>query len=269
MFRTKPLRSCAPCVFFASNGFEFPGLLTKNTKINEGDDGFIYTGTADGLVYRLDPDGENPTAVFFTGGVVSPAGRAVKSATGVDYGTRLLEDCQEKVNPAGVVVSFDVLLYSCRGRVSFFWVVEGPLLLRTRLVFMLFSRRLAAFCSCLPSGETFFLLLGSSRHHGERLACAWRTLRRRERAMDKGRVRAAEKAQERATIKGWVRLWLGARCRRWRGLAAGFFCVLGRVSLFFSTLEKADAEHLLIRVVGCLLLVLPFAPWPFPSRGEF
>lgn len=67
----------------------------------QGDDGSIYTGTADGLVYRLDPDGGNPTAVFFTGGVVSAAGRAVGSTTGVDYENRLRHECHEKVSRPG------------------------------------------------------------------------------------------------------------------------------------------------------------------------
>ncbi|CAN0155368.1 unnamed protein product [Ectocarpus sp. 12 AP-2014] len=63
----------------------------------EGDDGSLYTGTWDGRVYRMDPDGTNPTVVFFTGGVVSAAGRAVGSTTGIDYGTRLMNECHEKV----------------------------------------------------------------------------------------------------------------------------------------------------------------------------
>lgn len=46
---------------------------------------------------RLDPNGENPQTVFFTGGVVSEAGRAVGSTTGVDFGNRLLHVCHEKV----------------------------------------------------------------------------------------------------------------------------------------------------------------------------
>lgn len=62
-----------------------------------GDDGEIYTGLADGRVVRLDPNGENPQTVFFTGGVVSEAGRAVGSTTGVDFGNRLLHVCHEKV----------------------------------------------------------------------------------------------------------------------------------------------------------------------------
>ncbi|CAN0556611.1 unnamed protein product, partial [Ectocarpus sp. 8 AP-2014] len=33
-----------------------------------GDDGSLYTGTWDGRVYRMDPDGTNPTVIFFTGG---------------------------------------------------------------------------------------------------------------------------------------------------------------------------------------------------------
>lgn len=49
------------------------------------------------MVYRLDPDGGNPKVVFFTGGVVSAAGRAVGSTTGVEYGSRLMHECQEKV----------------------------------------------------------------------------------------------------------------------------------------------------------------------------
>ncbi|CAM9657407.1 unnamed protein product, partial [Ectocarpus sp. 6 AP-2014] len=62
----------------------------------EGDDGSLYTGTWDGRVYRMDPDGTNPTVVFFTGGVVSAAGRAVGSTTGVEYGTSLMHECHEK-----------------------------------------------------------------------------------------------------------------------------------------------------------------------------
>ncbi|CAM9340765.1 unnamed protein product, partial [Hapterophycus canaliculatus] len=62
-----------------------------------GDDGTLYTGTWDGRVYRMDPDGGNPSVIFFTGGVVSAAGRAVGSTTGVDYGNALLQECHEKV----------------------------------------------------------------------------------------------------------------------------------------------------------------------------
>lgn len=64
---------------------------------NPGDDGALYTGLWDGRVVRLDPDGNNPTTVFFTGGVVSDAGRAVGSTTGAEYGTRLMHVCHDKV----------------------------------------------------------------------------------------------------------------------------------------------------------------------------
>lgn len=57
----------------------------------------MYTGLCDGRVVRLDPNGENPRDVFFTGGVVSAAGRAVGSTTGVEFGSRLLHACHEKV----------------------------------------------------------------------------------------------------------------------------------------------------------------------------
>lgn len=75
----------------------------------QGDDGFFYTGTADGLVYRLDPDGGNPTAVFFTGGVVCAVGRAVGSTTGVDYGNRLRHECHEKVIARATCLDFTYL----------------------------------------------------------------------------------------------------------------------------------------------------------------
>ncbi|CAN0332173.1 unnamed protein product [Pylaiella littoralis] len=48
------------------------------------------------MVYRLDPDGGNPTVVFFTGGVVSSAGRALGSTTGIEYSSRLMHECQKK-----------------------------------------------------------------------------------------------------------------------------------------------------------------------------
>lgn len=62
-----------------------------------GDDGSIYTGLGDGRVVVLDENGENPRNIFFTGGFVSPVGRAVRSATGLDYGHGLLDMCSSKV----------------------------------------------------------------------------------------------------------------------------------------------------------------------------
>lgn len=64
----------------------------------KGDDGEMYTGLGDGRVVRLDPNGENPQTVFFTGSVVSAAGRAVGSATGVDFGNQLVHKCHDKVH---------------------------------------------------------------------------------------------------------------------------------------------------------------------------
>lgn len=58
----------------------------------------MYTGLGDGRVVRLDPNGENPQTVFFTGSVVSAAGRAVGSATGVDFGNQLVHKCHDKVH---------------------------------------------------------------------------------------------------------------------------------------------------------------------------
>ena len=57
----------------------------------------MYTGLGDGRVVRLDPNGENPQTVLFTGAVVSAAGRAVGSTTGVDFGNLLVHTCHEKV----------------------------------------------------------------------------------------------------------------------------------------------------------------------------
>lgn len=49
----------------------------------------------------MDPDGTNPTVVFFTGGVVSAAGKAVGSTTGIEYGSSLMDECHEKVSWRG------------------------------------------------------------------------------------------------------------------------------------------------------------------------
>lgn len=57
----------------------------------------LYTGLWDGRVVALDENGENPRDIFFTGGVVSSVGRGLGSTTGVDYGTRLLSTCRDKV----------------------------------------------------------------------------------------------------------------------------------------------------------------------------
>lgn len=71
------------------------------------------------MVYRLDPDGGNPQAVFFTGGVVSAAGRAVGSTTGVDYGARLRHKCHEKVRSSWLPVeSFWVCFISATKNIS-------------------------------------------------------------------------------------------------------------------------------------------------------
>ncbi|CAM9394197.1 unnamed protein product [Choristocarpus tenellus] len=61
------------------------------------DDDTIYTGLWDGRVIALDSQGENPKSVFFTGGFVAAAGRAVESKNGLDYQSKLLTTCQQLV----------------------------------------------------------------------------------------------------------------------------------------------------------------------------
>ncbi|CAM9476153.1 unnamed protein product [Scytosiphon promiscuus] len=52
----------------------------------------------------MDPDGGNPAVIFFTGGVVSPGGRAVGSTTGIEYGNRLLQECHDKAKAKQLTV---------------------------------------------------------------------------------------------------------------------------------------------------------------------
>lgn len=72
-------------------------LTVRARENGKGDDGVLYTGLGDGRVVALDENGENPRDIFFTGGVVSSVGRDIGSTTGVDYGTRLLSTCHDKV----------------------------------------------------------------------------------------------------------------------------------------------------------------------------
>lgn len=71
--------------------------FTIASDAKKGDDGEVYTGLGDGRVVMLDQNGENPQDIFFTGGFVSAAGRALGTATGLDYGHNLLEICCTKV----------------------------------------------------------------------------------------------------------------------------------------------------------------------------
>lgn len=79
------------------NTFGSTPLTARAHENGKGDDEVLYTGLWDGRVVALDKNGENPRDIFFTGGVVSPVGRGLGSTTGVDYGTRLLSTCRDKV----------------------------------------------------------------------------------------------------------------------------------------------------------------------------
>ncbi|CAM9159565.1 unnamed protein product [Discosporangium mesarthrocarpum] len=60
-----------------------------------GQDGTMYSGLWDGRVVAFDANGDNYTNVFFTGGFVAAAGKAVGSKNGLDYSSALLEKCHK------------------------------------------------------------------------------------------------------------------------------------------------------------------------------
>lgn len=81
-------------------------MLHKGTVIGPeslafDDQGYMYTGTADGRIFRMDQNGLNPTAFFFTGGFVSSPERSGNGLSNLsEEGLGLLQYCVEEVASA-------------------------------------------------------------------------------------------------------------------------------------------------------------------------